>query len=54
MLLQNPCEQCRKAEVCKIRDILYKFDESAKKDLGVDISIEACANCDIYSKTEKE
>lgn len=52
MLLNNMCEDCRKAEVCKNRDILYKFDESAKKQLGIDISMENCENADIISEEE--
>lgn len=49
MLLNNICEKCTKAEVCKNKDILYKFDESAKKPLGIDITIEDCENADLVS-----
>lgn len=38
------CENCDKAAVCKIVTILDKFSDDAKTPLGVDISIEACAN----------
>ena len=44
MLKNNLCKMCNKGEVCKIKDILYKFDKSAKKPLGVDIAIETCEN----------
>lgn len=44
MLNNNLCEDCEKAEVCRLKDILYKFDESAKKPLGVDLTIERCKN----------
>jgi len=38
------CIKCDKQAVCKIYDILAKFDEEAKKPLGVDITIDSCAN----------
>lgn len=38
------CENCQSWDVCKIADILYKFDIGAKKNLGVDITIDACLN----------
>ena len=38
------CIQCDKQAVCKIYDILAKFDEEAKKPLGVDITMDSCAN----------
>lgn len=38
------CENCQSWDVCKIADILYKFDEDAKKDLGVNITIDNCRN----------
>lgn len=41
------CEECSKSEVCKIKDILYKFSEENKKDLGVDITMDSCSNVDI-------
>jgi hypothetical protein len=43
------CEKCEKVQVCKINDILAKFHEEAKKDLGVDIKVEECRN---YSSAE--
>lgn len=42
MIKNNMCEDCTKSTVCKIKDILDKFDENAKKDLGVDITMDAC------------
>lgn len=44
MIKNNLCDSCSKSEVCRNRDILFKFDESAKKDLGVDITIDDCDN----------
>ena len=38
------CIKCDKQAVCKIYDILTKFDEDAKKPLGVDITMDSCAN----------
>lgn len=38
------CIKCDKQAVCKIYDILAKFDEDAKKSLGVDITMDSCAN----------
>ena len=40
------CEHCDKVSVCKIYDILRKFDEDAKVPLGVDITINQCSNFD--------
>ncbi len=44
MINNNLCITCEKAAVCKIYDILAKFDEEAKKQLGVDITIDSCSN----------
>lgn len=38
------CENCDKAAVCKIINILEKFSDDAKSPLGVDITIESCEN----------
>lgn len=38
------CIKCDKQAVCKIYDILAKFDEESKKPLGVNITIDSCAN----------
>jgi hypothetical protein len=40
------CETCAKLSVCKINDILCKFDNDAKKNLGVDLTIDLCDNYD--------
>ena len=45
------CENCQSWDVCKLADILYKFDEDAKKNLGVDITIDHCQN---YIPLEEE
>lgn len=42
MIKNNMCEECTKSTVCKIKDILDKFSEDSKKDLGVDITMDAC------------
>ena len=44
MITNKMCENCQSWDVCKIADILYKFDIGAKKNLGVDITIDACLN----------
>lgn len=36
------CTKCTKEPVCKILTIIEKFDEDAKKPLGVDITIDSC------------
>lgn len=53
MINNNMCEQCEKQTVCKINDILYKFDEDAKKPLGVDITMEACNNFSPENKNDE-
>lgn len=42
MIKNNICENCDKALVCKIADKLAVFSEDAKKDLGVDLTINSC------------
>ena len=51
MITNKMCENCQSWDVCKIANILYKFDEDAKKQLGVDITIDSCLN---YIPVEKE
>lgn len=46
MIVNNMCDKCRKAEVCKIADILAKFSSEAKKPLGVDLEMVSCQNCE--------
>lgn len=48
------CIKCDKQAVCKIYDILAKFDEDAKKPLGVDITMDSCANFEADEKTDEE
>jgi hypothetical protein len=36
------CPNCNKYIVCSRKDILEKFSEDAKKDLGIDITMESC------------
>lgn len=38
------CKKCGHSEVCKIVDNLAKFDIDAKKQLGVNITIDRCDN----------
>jgi uncharacterized protein YijF (DUF1287 family) len=38
------CEKCEKSPVCKIMDVLCKFHEDAKKQLGVNITMDNCYN----------
>jgi hypothetical protein len=38
------CADCNKREVCKIKDILAKFSDDAKNDLGVTLTICECLN----------
>lgn len=42
MINNNICLNCDKSLVCKIADKLAVFSEDAKKDLGVDITINSC------------
>lgn len=38
------CTFIDNSKVCKIADIIAKFSDDAKKPLGVDITIDSCAN----------
>lgn len=44
MITNRFCDNCRSLDVCKVFDQLFKFDVEAKKDLGVDITLDACKN----------
>ena len=44
MISNYLCEHCGHAEVCKIMDILAKFSDDAKKQLGVNITMDKCYN----------
>lgn len=44
------CASCNKVNVCRINDILARFDESAKKKLGVDLTMDECQNFDDATK----
>ena len=52
MINNNICNQCIKTEVCKIYDILIKFDSDAKKPLGVNITMNSCLNFDCGEEKE--
>jgi hypothetical protein len=47
MINNNICLHCSKSFVCKIRDILAKFEEDAKKPLGLDLTIDSCHHFEI-------
>jgi hypothetical protein len=47
MINNNICLNCDKSLVCKIADKLAVFSEDAKKDLGVDITINSCKECKV-------
>lgn len=46
------CDSCKKNSVCKNLDILMKFDETAKKQLGIDIAMDKCENFDEEKLTD--
>jgi hypothetical protein len=52
MIANFMCETCKKAEVCKIRDIILKFHVDAKKPLFCDIEMKNCDNYE-YDKENK-
>ena len=41
------CEQCIHGNVCEYLKILAKFDNDAKGFIGIDITMDACANFDV-------
>ena len=47
------CETCDKNAVCKVMDILHKFHEDNKRSLGVEITINRCANYALDSTDEE-
>lgn len=46
MISNKLCDSCKKSEVCSVLTILNKFDADAKKQLGVDITIDNCVHFD--------
>lgn len=50
MIENNLCASCTKGEVCRNKDILYKFHEDQKKQLGIDITLDNCVNFEDASK----
>ena len=48
------CLNCNHSQVCKIIDTLAKFDEEAKKSLGVDITMDACINYESDSDRKED
>lgn len=54
MINNNICFNCSKKCVCSIWETkLSKFDEDAKKDLGVTLTINSCLNSDEDDKHEE-
>ncbi len=45
MVSNYMCMTCEKIAVCKIYDIIAKFDEDSKKQLGVDLTMDGCSHC---------
>lgn len=45
------CENCEKRRVCGIAGKIDKFSDDAKKDLGVDITMDSCRE---YKEEEVE
>lgn len=52
MVNQYKCLSCGHSEVCKIMDIIAKFDAEAKKPLGVDITMDQCSNFETNGEDE--
>jgi len=44
MVSNNICLECAVEPICKVATILQKFDESAHKPLGVNITINQCSH----------
>lgn len=44
MIRNYMCEKCDKSAVCKIADIIAKFEDDTKKPLNVDIEMLRCLN----------
>lgn len=44
MISEYRCESCKSQAVCSVKTILDKFSMDAKKQLGVDITIDNCLN----------
>lgn len=52
MIFNKMCDKCEHQLVCRNYDIIMKFDESAKKDLDIDITMESCQNFDAVQDKE--
>lgn len=48
------CLSCEKMAVCKVYDKLCAFDEDAKKQLGVDLTMDSCTHCVPDKETPEE
>lgn len=42
MIYNYLCKYCDKRSVCKIADIIVKFSDEAKNNLGIDITMNEC------------
>lgn len=54
MIKNHLCENCDKAAVCKIADIIAKFSDEAKNPLGVDITMDRCLNYQSEDDVDEE
>ena len=48
------CVNCASEFVCKIKDILKKFDSDAKNNLGVDIQMESCVHLEPVEESDSK
>lgn len=46
------CEKCQHEIVCKVRDVIMKFHEDAKNQLGVDVTLDSCRSFDLEEVDE--
>ena len=44
MIRNFECYNCKSQPVCSIKKVLDKFTEDAKKQLGVDLTMDNCQN----------
>lgn len=44
MINNNICMNCTHSTLCKIEDKISVFSDDAKKQLGVDVTIDNCQN----------
>jgi len=44
MITNNICKNCEHSTLCKLEDKISIFSEDAKKQLGIDITMDKCDN----------